>query len=244
MVWKNTGLYLAVQFTSVFDHNYKEAKKLLQKALLIRKLHYQDPMNIRLSPTLYFLGQAEYGLGNHMEAKRLLHRSLKIEESYYQDPMHVRMANTLHNLSLIAEELGDYSDALKYLNKSYTIWNKHYKNRLHEVMNNAYTFPRDWPKFSHKNVDGAIIYYKKRLAITKKLFGDKHYFVAGYYYILGQLYEIKGKPEIAIKQFMFSLNIAKDSGKTIKNSYKQDEFRKNIVLVEKAVARLNQKISL
>ncbi|NQY42107.1 MAG: tetratricopeptide repeat protein [Legionellales bacterium] len=243
----NIRLAPTLYFLGLVEHalgKNEEAKKLLKRTVQIDDAYMKNPNNISIAINLNSLGRVEYSLGNYNEAKKLLHRSLKIKEFCFQDPLHVKLANTLQNLSLIAEELGNYSDALKYSKKAYMIWNKFYQPRLHEVMGHIYTFPKNWPKLNNKNPSRALNYYEERLAITKKLFGEKHHFVAGYYDVLGQIYEIHEQPETAIKKFNLALNIAKEFEKTIKNDAKQIEFRKNISLVQNRVKKINQKANL
>ncbi len=216
--------------------NFDKAKKMFQRVLKIKQEHYRDPKHILTASTLQGLGLVEFSSGNYTEAKELLELDLSIIKSHYKSSGHIALAISLYTLGLTEEALNNYDVALDYINKSYEILNKFYRDRLHIVMFAEYTPALIWPKLSKKNKVISIDYYRKSLEITKNIFGDKHYFTARYYYLLGQAYEINGQRKKALEQYGQAFIIAEEAITKIGEDVVISKYQKNIVIIK---AKLN-----
>ncbi len=212
--------------------NYINANDFFERELKIKTDYLKNTNHIILANTLTNLGAVKIHLKQYIEAEKILNRALKIKENHYQNPHHISLAITLGNLSLVQENFANYNLALKQLKASYEIMHKQYKSLLHQVMFHLHSPVAPWSTLSIQNQSAAIKYYQESLIITKKIFGEKHHFVARYHYLLGQAYEAKQHLKNAIKEYKIALNIAQEASATIKNTGVRDGHQENIQLVQ------------
>jgi len=235
--------FINISYIESIFGNYRDASKLCERAVKIKEAYYNDPNHIALAIPLNCLGRIKRYLANYNEAKQIFTRSLKIQETHYKDPNQIELAVTVAGLGRTEKALGNYTASLKYSNRAYEILYNYYGDRLHEVIHYEESSAEPWSELSLLNRNKAIMFYKSRLAILKKIVGDKHHSISNCNYMLGQAYEARKQFKKAIAQYELSLLIAKKVDVLIKNDIIRTCHQKNLRLVQGRLNNLKKLIT-
>lgn len=141
-------------------------------------------------------------LGKQKKALQYLMKSLKINKEILGENT-PSVANNLNNIGTVYCNLGNDTEAIKYYIEALKIWEKD-PDTIICLHNIGFSLTRS------KKYKKALNYYKKALALTKNLFGDKHPDVADNLDLVGLALEDLEKYSEALEYYMQALALRKE----------------------------------
>ena len=157
------------------EGDYAEAAQFLQKSFVIDQKNY-PPEHPIIASSFNNLGVIYDVMGNAPRALSYYEQALEIRKNLLGDD-HPSVAQSYNNMGVVYQEQGDYRRALDNYRQSLFIFQKVFDNddkeeiaSILENMGVVYS--------SLKNYEQAHLYLKRAFEIHRKLFGDRHLYVA------------------------------------------------------------------
>jgi eukaryotic-like serine/threonine-protein kinase len=153
-----------------YENKYDEAEPLYRESLAIRRREFGED-NLDVAKTLDLLGRLVRDKTNYEEAERLHMQAMEIRRKVAGENSS-DFADSLHSLAMLARLGGDSKAAETYCRRELAILQKLGKEYP------ALLFNLGGVLASRGEYQEAISFNRDALALTRKLYGEKHPFVA------------------------------------------------------------------
>ncbi|MFY0601504.1 MAG: CHAT domain-containing protein [Cyclobacteriaceae bacterium] len=138
----------------------------------------------------------------HQKAITQFNKALAIYQGKYGD-IHPKVANCYSNLAYANSEQGKYGEALQYLDLVMEIWESSFEG---DHPNKAFTLSQRGRILEKDGIlDEALHFQQLALHQYLRIYGNKHPEVANAYYLIGTVYQEKGKFKLAVEHLQASI---------------------------------------